>query len=181
LRRPGADDRDLLEREPVLDALSGWLEEVRRSGAGRLVLVAGEAGIGKTMLVARFCAGARPVPAFWGRCDPLATPAPLGALVEVAAALSGSAQGVLAGGGRPYEVGRALLGDLARGRPSIVVLEDLHWADEASLDALAYLARRVEQAPALVLATYRDDELDASHRLRVTLGVLSSAPRVERM
>ena len=63
-----------------------------------------------------------------------------------------------------------------RGRPpGVVVLEDLHWADEATLDVLRLLARRIESLPALVLATYRDDELDRAHPLRIVLGELPSA------
>ena len=58
--------------------------------------------------------------------------------------------------------------------PDIVVLEDLHWADEATLDVLRLLARRIEALPALVLVTYRDDELDPRHPLRIVLGELPS-------
>jgi DNA-binding CsgD family transcriptional regulator/tetratricopeptide (TPR) repeat protein len=154
---------------------------VSRTRAGRVGFVAGEAGIGKTALVQAFCDGAVPVRALWGRYDPLATPAALGAVVEVAEALAGGAQALLAEGARPYEVARALLEDLALERPTILVLEDLHWADEGTLDAVGYLARRIAQAPALVIGTFRDDELDASHPLRGTLGLLAAAPRVERM
>ena len=178
---PGAEDRALLERERALAALSRWLEDVTSSAAGRVGLIAGEAGIGKTALVTRFCAGIGRVPAQWGLCDPLATPAPLGPLVEVATGLGGRAAALLAGDARPYEVARALLEDLALEGPSVVVLEDLHWADEGTLDALGYLARRIAQAPALVIGTYRDDELDPGHPLRATLGLLASAPRIDRM
>jgi DNA-binding CsgD family transcriptional regulator/tetratricopeptide (TPR) repeat protein len=178
---PGAAEHELLEREQALGALEGWLEDVRRSSTGRVIFVAGEAGIGKTTLVQAFCDWAVPLRALWGRCDPLATPAPLGPLVEVAAALGGQAHGVLASAARPYEVARALLEDLALERPAVVVVEDLHWADEGTLDALGWLGRRIERAAALVIGTYRDDELDAGHPLRATLGLLSTAPRVERM
>ena len=178
---PGADERDLLEREQALGALEGWLDDVSAARAGRVAFVAGEAGIGKTALVQAFCAGAVPARALWGWCDPLATPAPLGPVVEIAGALGGRAQATLASSARPYEVARALLEDLALDPPAIVVLEDLHWADEGTLDALGYLARRIAQAPALVIGTFRDDELDAAHPLRATLGLLAGAPRVERM
>jgi DNA-binding CsgD family transcriptional regulator/tetratricopeptide (TPR) repeat protein len=177
----GADDRQLLERERALAELSGWLDELRRSRAGRVAFVAGEAGIGKTSLVARFGAGAAGARVLWGRCDPLTTPAPLGPLVDVAAALEGRAAEVIAQGARPYEVARALLEDLVPHSCAIVVLEDLHWADEGTLDALGYLARRIERAPALVIGTYRDDELEPTHPLRATLGLLATAPRVARM
>ena len=129
----------------------------------------------------RFCESRGRSNVFWGVCDPLATPAPLGPVVEVAAQLGGAAAEVVAGGARPYEVGRALLGDLAGERSAVVVLEDLHWADEGTVDALVYVARRIDRAPAIVIGTYRDDTLDASHPLRSALGLLATAPRVERL
>lgn len=177
----GASVRELLEREQALATLDRWLGDVRSSAAGRVGFIAGEAGVGKTALVQEYCDQAVPVRALWGRCDPLATPAPLGPIVEIADALGGQARSLVAGGALPYEVARALLGDLALDRPAIIVLEDLHWADEGTLDALAYMARRIGQAPALVIGTFRDDELDAAHPLRATLGLLAGASRVERL
>jgi hypothetical protein len=76
---------------------------------------------------------------------------------------------------------RPLLVQLAGTQPSVLVLEDLHWADAGTIDALAYLARRVQQAPCLVIGTYRDDELTPSHPLRTMLGRLAAAPGVGRV
>src|SRR5262249_53768114 len=75
----------------------------------------------------------------------------------------------------PGAVASALVRTLQRLRIGLLVIEDLHWADEATLDVLRLLARRIESAPVLVLGTYRDDELDRSHPLRILLGELPQA------
>ena len=80
-----------------------------------------------------------------------------------------------------YEVGAALIRELERERPTVVVLEDLHWADEATLDLLRTLGRRIEATEAVAIATFRDDELDRAHPLRIALGELVSAPAVRRL
>jgi DNA-binding CsgD family transcriptional regulator len=179
--QPRARQSYLLEREPELDALGGWWDEVRRERTGRLVLVSGEAGVGKTSLVREWCARHREMTLFVGACDPLTTPAPLGPLVEIAEALGGQARSLVDGAARPYEVARALLEELNELSSAAVVLEDLHWADDGTVDALAYLARRLERLPVLVIGTYRDDELVRAHPLRVGLGRLGSSSRVVRL
>jgi predicted ATPase len=81
---------DLLERERHLEALDGWLREAA-AGQGRLALVGGQAGVGKTALVGRFCRAARGrAGALRGACDALSTPRPLGPLLDVAAEVGGS-------------------------------------------------------------------------------------------
>ena len=77
---------------------------------------------------------------------------------------------IVEGGGQPHEVAASLARELHARSPSIFVLEDVHWADEATLDVLRLLIRRLQSVPALVIATYRDDALDRSHPLRVVLG-----------
>jgi DNA-binding CsgD family transcriptional regulator len=162
----------LLERDAELAELTGWAREARRRG--RVVLVAGEAGIGKTSLVDAFLA-ALPgsVPVLRGACEALSTPRPLAPLFDLARLRS-----LLAGGAEPITVVRALLDLLAERAGSVLVVEDLHWADDATLDLLRHLARRVGEARALVVVTVRDDELGDRHPARVALGDIAPTRRI---
>jgi DNA-binding CsgD family transcriptional regulator len=160
----------LLERSAELELLAARLADVETHTRGRFVLVGGEAGIGKTALVRAFCDGRPRV--LWGACDALYTPRPLGPLVDIAEEAGVELAELVAQGATPGELATALAAELRR--PAVVVLEDLHWADEATLDVVRLLARRIESLPALVIATYRDDELDRAHPLRLVLGALPS-------
>src|SRR6266540_603751 len=155
--------------------LGECVEAVQRNSCGRVLLIGGEAGVGKTALLRRFCDD-RPAAArlLWGACDALFTPRPLGPFVDIAESTGGELEELVETGARPYEVAAALIRELRTRSPTVLVLEDVHYADEATLDVLRLLARRVETVPALVLASYRDDELDRGHPVRVALGELST-------
>jgi tetratricopeptide (TPR) repeat protein len=163
----------LLERDELLEALVA-----AATRGGRLVFVGGEAGVGKTTLVRAFeeQVGIRVVR---GSCENLATPTPLGPFVDIAAETGGSLSALLGEASDPRMVARALLAELAG--PAAAVIEDVHWADEATLDALRVLGRRIDATPGIVVATYRDDEVDAEHPLRTVLGELASSPGVVRL
>lgn len=163
----------MLERDELLADLAAAADE-----GGRLVLVGGEAGVGKTSLVRAFAAQSR-ARVLFGACENLATPAPLGPFADIAAELGGSLVAALGEGADARVVARALLDELER--PAVAILEDVHWADGATLDALRVLGRRVVASKGLVLATYRDDEVDGHHPLRRVLGELASAPGVSRL
>jgi predicted ATPase len=137
----------LLERAAQLDALDEHLRAVRAHGRGRLVLIGGEAGIGKTTLVRAFCEGHRSIRLLSGACDALYTPRPLGPFAEMADEAGGELGAVVAEGPTPAALVVALAGELSRRSPTVVVLEDLHWADEATLDVVRLLARRIETLP----------------------------------
>jgi DNA-binding CsgD family transcriptional regulator len=168
---------ELLERDEAIDALDAAF-----AAGGRLVLLAGEAGIGKTALLRRFCERhAKDARILWGDCDALFTPSPLGPLADIAAVTGGELEDLVAADAPPHAVAAAVLDELARRDPAIVVLEDAHWADEATLDVLRLLARRIASVPALLVASYRDDELEPSHPLRVALGDLLRRDVTERI
>ena len=171
------DTEELLERSGSLDALEGMLADVRGRAQGRMMLVGGEAGVGKTALLRSFCeAQPEPVRVLWGNCEPLGTPRPLGPLLDVGEQTGGELAALLAGPARPHEVARGILRELAGGVPTVLVLEDVHWADDATLDVMTLLAGRIASVPALVLASFREDELDRAEQLRFVLGEMVRGP-----
>jgi ATP/maltotriose-dependent transcriptional regulator MalT len=174
---------ELLERSAQLTALADALANSREDGRGRLVLISGEAGGGKTALVRAFCdVQAVSARVLWGACDALFTPRPLGPFVDVAGQTGGELDDVVHGVAKPYDVASALIRELNSRSPTVLVLDDLHWADEATLDVLTLVGRRLDGlARTLVLAAYRDDELDAGHPLRVVVGELSRVEGTSRL
>lgn len=163
----------LLEREQPLTLLADYADEARQ-GEGRVVLVAGEAGVGKSALLDQFAADLTDACWCWGACDGLFTPRPLGAFLDIAGQLGGSLTRLYRAQAPRDELFTALLAELGQpGGLRVIVIEDIHWADEATLDLLRFLARRIREIPVLIVATYREDELTASYPLRVALGELA--------
>ncbi|MFC5137756.1 ATP-binding protein [Actinomycetospora rhizophila] len=170
---------DLLEREDEQRLLArAWREA--RSGAGSVVLLAGESGIGKTSLARQFAAGLTGGEVLWGVCDPLGVPRPLGPLHDVADDLGEPIARLLHTGAPPYEIHRVLL-DVLGARPLLLVVDDLQWADEATVDLLRFLLRRIAGTRSLVLATYRADEPDPQPALRALLGDVARTPAATRL
>src|SRR5262249_20567640 len=167
---------ELLERDEFLLALEKLLHQTAEC-CGRTVLISGEAGIGKTSLVERFVANhEQAARTLWGSCEALFTPRPLGPLYDMVQQPQNASprlRSLLDG-----EVNRAtlfpvVLDELAQHPlPTIMVFEDLHWADEATLDLVKFLARRIHNVPVLLILTYRDEELGRDHPLRLVLGDL---------
>lgn len=164
----------LLERETLLNQLTAeW--SLASAGAGRLVFVEGEAGIGKTSLVRGFARSLdRQAPVFVGACEALQTPRPLGVLDDIALQAGGALKTLVDTGGQRHRAFVAFV-ELLHARPALVVLEDLHWADEATLDLLRYAGRRIAGTRSLLVGTYRSDELVPTHPLRAVLGDLATA------
>jgi DNA-binding CsgD family transcriptional regulator/tetratricopeptide (TPR) repeat protein len=139
----------------------GKAAQAAAAGRGSVALVTGEAGIGKTSVVRAFTAGLR-TRVLAGACDDLLTPRPLGPLRDAGA-------GTPLAGAKDSEIFDAALAALRT--PTVLVIEDLHWADDVTLDVLGYLARRIATLPSLLLLTFRDDE--TPHRW---LGTLAASP-----
>ncbi|MCW6003351.1 AAA family ATPase [Micromonospora sp. CPCC 205371] len=163
---------ELLERAALLDEMGRVLAET--STSGKVVLVAGEAGIGKSALVRRFAElHAGETRFLYGVCDPLLTPRALGPLHDLGRDVGGRLAELLAAGSPREQLFAALLDELdQRSRRQVVVIEDAHWADEATLDLLLFLGRRMGRTRTLLIVTYRDDELGVEHPLRAVVGRL---------
>jgi len=171
----------LLERETQLAALRRYAGEARH-GDGRLILIAGEAGVGKSALVEQLQRGLPAASWCWGACDGLFTPRPLGPLFDIARTLGGELLDLCRADASREELFSALLRQVSE--PSelhVLVVEDVHWADEATIDLLRYLGRRIRDTQVLLLATYRDEGLAATDPLRIALGDLATQRPVRRV
>ena len=180
------------EQAVLRDALAAAL-----AGCGSLVLIGGEAGIGKTALAELVLAeaGARGATVLVGRCYDLSETPPYGPWAEaLARAPSGEALPTLpaavvhaerdgAAAGQDAIVRRVLayLAALAETRPLVILLEDLHWADPASLDLLRVVGRGVADRALLLLATYRAAEQPPDHPLARLLPALVREARAARL
>ena len=143
-----------------------------------MVVVTGEAGAGKTTLVQHFIDGLGEARVLWGACDPMATPRPLGPIHDMAVDLGAHAARQLLEAGAPYEIFAAVFEELRR-RPALTVVDDVHWADQGTIDLLRFLLRRLESTGTLVVVTMRDDELGIDHPVRSLLGDAARSARAE--
>lgn len=191
----------LLERETHLEDLRDWLGSIAvgpvAGGAlatgtagwvtpgGCVVLVAGEAGIGKTSLLKQFAAEqtgpGMAAQVLWGYCEALFTPHPLAPLHDIARQAGGAfAAAIAAATQRDAAFNAAIDHFAAAERPMVVIFEDVHWADEATLDLIKFLGRRLQRLPVMLILSYRDDEVGMRHPLRSVFGDLP-APAVRRL
>ncbi|MEO6793165.1 MAG: AAA family ATPase, partial [Mycobacterium sp.] len=174
----------LLERDTALATLHRCHRAATR-GRGQMVLLRGEAGVGKTAVIARFRTGLDPgTRELRGWCDGLATPRPLGPFIDMLADLpADQATAIRAAidAGDTEAIYARLVGVVGDGNPLVCVIEDLHWADGATLDLLRYVARRIDTLPVLLMVSYRDDQIGPTHPLAVLLGDVASWATVTRI
>lgn len=169
--RPGMH---LFERQHQLETLAQSFSEAR-AGAGKLILIAGEAGLGKSSLVEQFVSDTRrQARVLWGACDALDTPRALGPVHEIAAQITVfDGRVVNPDESRDWLFGALFAQLVPPQRATVVVLEDVHWADESTLDFFRFIGRRIQRTGALLIATYRDEELSPIHPVRLALGELT--------
>jgi DNA-binding CsgD family transcriptional regulator/tetratricopeptide (TPR) repeat protein len=198
---------ELVGREPELAALEAALAGTA-AGNGRVVLVAGDAGIGKTALLRTFVARARQArqAVLVGECSETGAARPFGPFVEILRAafatfppdvversLQSHARelarfvpertgGHVESSGaterfQSHESFAMFFADLARSKPLVLVVEDIHFADPATLELLPYLARRVRGDRVLLILTHRGEELHRAHPLRPVLAELERSPQ----
>jgi len=169
----------LIERSSFLASLEGLLSEAL-DGSGRLVFLGGEAGVGKTTLAAALTgSGSGAGPAVRrGCCDSVTTAEALGPVLDALPQLAEAAD--RADGVSKLRLFRQVR-DALSASPMLLLLEDVHWADEATLDILRFLGRRLTGTRLMILATFRSEEVGHEHPLTVVMGDLAGLPGVVRM
>ena len=165
---------ELLERDREIELLNSTRAK-SADGSGHVVLVSGEAGIGKTALIKHFAKAAPTATRFfWGACDPLFTPQPLAPVHDISRQLSHDKLVDALLSRNRLSIFSTVIDEVQQSNgPTVIVIEDIHWADEATLDLILFLSRRLHETRGMLVVTYRDDELDSEHPLRQVLGHLA--------
>jgi len=165
---------ELIERDGFLDILHSQFENISGS-EGHCIFVTGEAGIGKTSLIKTFCKDVKSrCNIYQGSCDALFTPRPLAPVYDMLMQMRNGLPGIISDITDRTLFFASVFHELKNQKgTSLVIFEDIHWADEATLDFIKFLARRITQLHCLFILTYRDNEIHAHHPLRNVLGQLS--------
>lgn len=165
---------ELIERADFLATMYSKFESIVKA-EGHCLLLSGEAGIGKTSLVRAFCQEIKNnCKILQGTCDSLFTPRALAPLYDIAWQMqSGIMDRVKDKTDRTGLFAKVLQELNAQHDPIVLIFEDIHWADEATLDFIKFLARRVNQLHCLFILTFRDNEIHSGHPLRNVIGQLS--------
>lgn len=161
----------LIERDVPLQTLSDISESLVRDG-GAIVLVSGEAGIGKTTFLQSFLENVgKEFTVRWGSCDPLTTPRVLGPVHDMYSHFGPKVQSALDDEAPFSKLVNCVIDDLQNTvKPNLFVVEDAHWADNATLDLLKCIGRRVSFLKTLIVISYRSDEIAKDHPLSQAIG-----------
>lgn len=164
----------LLERDGLIDRLNRLLDGCA-SGAGRVALLTGEAGVGKTSVVDAFALSAgQGARVLRGACEDLSTPDPLGPLYDLARDAQWDMVRLEQNAPRLALFSAALEAFETPGQATIVIIEDLHWADDATLDFVRFLGRRIGRSHILLVVTGRHDAAKGRRRLRRAISEVPS-------
>jgi DNA-binding CsgD family transcriptional regulator len=184
----------MIGRTAELSSLHAALDDAR-AGQGRLVLIEGDAGLGKTRLVEHFTRQAIGARILAGGGIPLAADVPYAPMIDIFRALAAlyppARAGLLPrdqppGAGLPgparlLSVAAEALRAVAEQVPAVVVVEDLHWADASTCDLVSYLSRVLRRERVLLLVTVRAEELDPARPIVGLVVELARAPHAERL
>ncbi|MET0864601.1 MAG: AAA family ATPase, partial [Nakamurella sp.] len=169
----------LLERDNQLVVLRTLLTQAGR-GRGQLVLINGEPGVGKSALIQRAVADSAGIRVLFGVCDGAVPARLLGPITDIADALGPAVIDELRGPTNRLELFRRVRAALGA-VPTVFVIEDLQWADEATLDLVRYLGRRLQDQPLLLAVTYREAGTAQDDALTAVLGELSTGSTTTRL
>ncbi|MBS1600447.1 MAG: AAA family ATPase [Bacteroidetes bacterium] len=166
---------ELIERAEFLSLLHAKFESVE-AGEGHCVFISGEGGIGKSSLAKKFSSEVKnDCEVYLGTCDSLFTPRPLAPLYDILDQIGTDLRKNFELNADRTELFTNFFNELkARKDNIVIVFEDIHWADEATLDFIKFFSRRITQLRCLFILTYRDNEIHAYHPLRNVLGQLST-------
>ena len=164
---------ELLERQKYLEELSRLSREAE-SGEGKTILISGESGVGKTSLIKYFTSHLNSgTEILWGACDDLFTPRPLGPLYDIGYQVNSELIKMLLKEDNRVSIFSVFLNYL-QSKPGlkIIVIEDIHWADESTLDLIKFLTRRMNRTKALLILSYRDEDISRDNQVRLLFGDL---------
>jgi len=165
---------ELLERDEFLSELNDLLQSAI-SGSGQIAVISGDAGIGKTSLVEFFTGQHKDTAKiYWGACDDLFTPRPLAPLYDIANKMKSNIIDKLELGASRPSIFNEFLNEINQKEPNIIVIEDVHWADESTFDFIKFLAKRINKYKSLLIITYRSDEIGSTRPLRLTFSNIPS-------
>jgi DNA-binding CsgD family transcriptional regulator/tetratricopeptide (TPR) repeat protein len=167
---------ELLERDGPIAAISDCVTKAGE-GDGSVVLISGEAGLGKTTVLIELARRhAKFARILIGYCDASKTPQPLGALSDFAEDLGPEIVDLLRSGDAQHTLFPAVIKKIHNSKlPVVMIIEDAHWADSATLDLVRYLGRRVVAARFVLILSFRNDEVGVDHPLTAVLGDLPSS------
>ncbi len=166
----------IVERKNHLEEAQDRIS-LAKSGRGQIIVISGEAGIGKTSILHALYDSALPDETWaWGGCDPLTTPRPLGPLFDMATALDPLILNLLNTLDERSSLYSQIVAILEnKEKLTVLIFEDVHWADHATLDLIRFLSRRITFMRVTMIVSFRSDAVGDDHYIRQVIGELPPA------